>query len=226
MYTFRTRQGMQEVYLTGDVRHELAKAVQKAVRGSDAYLLTKSTWRHDVVIDFNLTYNGASVAAIMRTRARTLAALQRLITNPAGSHVRYIHVVCDGSTHDAQLVKQFQRDYGVHACVVDLGVLLGPHTPSKIKDIHAGIGGSDGIIRFVDEPAPVRSTGVYNAVQAILFVLDHGATFAGTLSTQNKDVPVARLSVYADKLSVAARQPRRHFMFLETPAHSETLLKV
>ena len=215
---------MQELYFTGDVHHALPKALRKAVQHThpDTYLVTKSQWRHDAVIDFNLTYDGASVAAITRTRARVLAALQRLL-EPAYRSVRYFHVICDGSTHDAEFVKQFQRDYGVQACVIDLGVLHGPHTPSKIQDIKTEMTNSNGVIHIVDDPTPIRTTGIQSAARAILFALHYGSRFAGTLKTQDGAAAAARVSVHAESLSRAASQTRCHFMFIENDSKEYVL---
>ena len=113
------------------------------------------------------------------------------------------------------MVTQFKNDYGVNACLVNLGSLHGPGISSTISGIEDGIGSSDGIIRFIDDAAPVRLTSLDAAIRAVFFVLENGSAFTGTLHTIAKHAPAARISVLAADLSLARLQSRRHFIFQE-----------
>ena len=203
---------MQGIRIIGDVEHVLVTAFKKKIKTSNVYLVSRGKpSNYDIVLDFNVGLD-ASVDSTTKMRTKTLQELQSLAENRS---LKYIHIFCDGSTHDAAFVQQFQYDYGVNACCVNLGTLHAKGMASAFDEIEAGIASSNGIIRFIDSAAPLRPTSIATAVEAILFVLQNGIGFHGTLFSRDSGATKSRVSVHAANLSSSQNQPRCHFLFLE-----------
>ena len=66
-----------------------------------------------------------------------------------------------------------------------------------------------------------RTTSLHSAAQAVLFVLENGKTFTGTLHAMEKNTEATRMSVLAARMSVKHVQPRRHFIFHENSTERE-----
>ena len=198
---------MKELFVTGDTEHVLAREFMARANRSGRYHVVPRdrVWRpeHEIIVDFNVAVTEVSADALQRARERTKECLQRFMYRSA---LKYIYVFCDGSVHDAVMVRQFRTDYGVDICLLDLGVLYGDGVSSKVADIEADIESSNGIIRFVDAPTSVLTTSISDASRSIYSALD-------SKTTKHTPATDERISVLAARLSRRHFQVRTHFIF-------------
>lgn len=149
-----------------------------------------------------------SVDALHAVRAQTKSILHDL-KGMAGFPVYYVQVTVDGALHDAEAVRRYRAEYGIHASVLHLGVLYGDNIESVASSVIEDE--ETGTIGLPLQTASKRFgfVNVKEAMRALTAVVKHPGAIARTwkLTTHTRRDKIT-LSEFA-----ARGKQRTHFVF-------------